>query len=257
MIFAITLTFCGVSGFYSEECKEAEMSSDKIVRYIENANCTLLESSRRIHKLLNEFHSSFRLGIEYWKSKFANNPSTAIHENFDNSYTAAEETVKFSDDAFSSTRPTVFDVDLNPPLRPINPHDEGFDKETDAFSDNEKETSYSEEEKPIMRPTLPDDDLNYLPPKPSNPIYEGFDREAIVYNDAEYITKPVNKGVEEKPITEPTSLDDDLNPILNPSIPGYEGLDHPIDIRMSRKFIRLRRETNDDGSETEIQGKNK
>jgi hypothetical protein len=73
LLFAVALAICHVESLYSHKCKEAETASDKIGRFIENANCTLIEGNRKLRLGLQNIHNKFMLGIDHFKSKFAVN----------------------------------------------------------------------------------------------------------------------------------------------------------------------------------------
>lgn len=70
--FAVTLMVCHVYALYSHKCKEAETSSDKLVRFIENANCTILEGKRQFREGFNHFHSMFKQGMDRVHNKVTN-----------------------------------------------------------------------------------------------------------------------------------------------------------------------------------------
>lgn len=231
----VTLTIitliCGVSGFYSEECKKVEMSSDKIVRYIENADCTLAKETKRIHEHLNHLHMILRQGFEYWKNNFINNPpyvqDQASSEAFNNHDAPINNPPYFQDQVLNevfhnqeSSTENYQNFQHEQPNEIFKNQDTSTEKS--PHSQNQKET----------KETVPLED------KYVNPVI----KPTLLENDDESLVIPI--------------IEDELNPVSRPSIPGYEGLDHPIDIRMSQYFRRLRRETSNDDSQSKSQGKN-
>lgn len=70
--FAVALMVCHVYALYSHKCKEAETSNDKLVRFIENANCTILEGKRQFREGFNHFHSMFKQGMDRVHNKMTN-----------------------------------------------------------------------------------------------------------------------------------------------------------------------------------------
>lgn len=71
VIFAAFVGFAQVDALYSQKCKEAETSDNKLTRIIENANCTLQAKRQKIHEGLNHIHQTFQGGLELFKNKFA------------------------------------------------------------------------------------------------------------------------------------------------------------------------------------------
>lgn len=111
-IFAVALTICQIEGFYSHKCKEAETASDKIGRFIENANCTLVEGHQKLKVGLKNIHNTFKLGIDHFRQKFAvakkatKEPAvtttTSKYEGLDHNI---DVRILSDDDAESTTRP--------------------------------------------------------------------------------------------------------------------------------------------------------
>lgn len=190
-VFAFAFTVCCVNGLYSHECREAETSSDKLVRFIENANCTLAEGHRRLAQKLNWIQEHFKRKLDFFAQKIATSRPND-NEKHD------EELNERPSTTFSST--TSYPV----------------------FNDPRKQN-----------PTT----TRRVPPTTSQPqtSLSGFD----------------DRGDENPSISLP--LD---------SLPGYEGLDHPIDIRMifgdtaNRPYSRSKRDANEEATENENQGKN-
>lgn len=179
IVFGIALTVYYVDGLYSQKCKEAETSSDKLVRFIENANCTLVEKNRLFRQGLNHLQSKFQQGFAHLHNQFNGN---------------------------------------QPSWNPMNPSAD---------------------------PTQPK--LN-----PTNPTFPNFDPPTT--------TAPkVNLPVQVYPI------DNDRIVNENPTIPGYEGLDHPIDVRMlpdedapkanSPTTLRFKRDASSEDDQNEERGK--
>jgi hypothetical protein len=83
MIFFVVTAICHVHGLYSHKCKKAETSPDKVIRMIENANCTITEGKQRIHERLNNLHDRFKQGFEHFKSKFSTNKTASKYEGLD------------------------------------------------------------------------------------------------------------------------------------------------------------------------------
>lgn len=81
MILLFGVTFCHVNGLYSWKCKEAETSEDKLTRFIENANCTTIEGTKKVFSGLNSVHGMFKKGIQSLKNKFVRQP--AAHGELD------------------------------------------------------------------------------------------------------------------------------------------------------------------------------
>lgn len=68
--FALALTVLHVDGLYTHKCKEAETSSNQVIRIIENTNCTLVEGGKKLHETVNHLKFTFKLGIDHFKNKF-------------------------------------------------------------------------------------------------------------------------------------------------------------------------------------------
>lgn len=179
--FAFVFTICHVNGLYSHGCKESETSSDKIVRFLENVNCTLAQGQRKFEQKLNFLQEHFKRKLEFFSHKMTTSRPDG-NENCDGG---------------SIGNPSY-------PL-PMTPDP--------IFDDQEK----------VNRPK----------PQPVVPLPD-FDDQA-----------------NEKP----------SNSLSTTALPGYEGLDHPIDIRMSfddyshRAASRPRRDVDEEGVESENQGK--
>lgn len=69
--FALAFTVFHVNGLYTHKCKEAETSSNQLMRIIENTNCTLIEGGKKLHETVNHLKFTFKLGIDHFKNKFA------------------------------------------------------------------------------------------------------------------------------------------------------------------------------------------
>lgn len=82
VIFAVALiAIRHVDGIYSHKCKEAETSPDKLIRFIENANCTLIEGNKRAREKLDNIHSKLKQGFDNLKNKFS--PKTQTNPGYE------------------------------------------------------------------------------------------------------------------------------------------------------------------------------
>ena len=79
LVFAVAIY--SVEGLYSQKCKEAETSSDKLVRFIENANCTLLEGRQRLRQGFKNIQQKFQTGIKTMKGLWAMNTTKTVQKN--------------------------------------------------------------------------------------------------------------------------------------------------------------------------------
>jgi hypothetical protein len=70
ILFALSVAILKVNAVWSSKCKEAETSDDKVVRLIQNANCTIQEESRKFHENMNNFREKVRGGIQGFKGIF-------------------------------------------------------------------------------------------------------------------------------------------------------------------------------------------
>lgn len=82
-LFFLILAIGLASGFYSSKCKDAEVSSDKLLRIMDNVNCTLLEGRRKLRKSFNNFHEKFKIGIQSVKSWLREEKVVPKKEDFD------------------------------------------------------------------------------------------------------------------------------------------------------------------------------
>lgn len=190
IFFAVALTVYYVDGLYSQKCKDAETSNDKLVRFIENANCTLVEKNRLFRQGLNHLQSKFQQGFAHLHNKFNVNPST-------------------------------------PGLNPMSPNSD----------------------KPAIKLDPPVSTDPSYPSYPTNPT----NRPTYSTNRPTYPTDP----------TYP--IDNDRLVNENLTLTGYEGLDHPIDVRMlldddappvnSQKTLRSKRDADDGDDQSEDKGK--
>lgn len=72
-----------VNGLWSSKCKEAETSSDKIVRMIQNANCTVIEESRKLFGGFNSIREGMRSKMEVFKQLFKKNSEESERNSVD------------------------------------------------------------------------------------------------------------------------------------------------------------------------------
>lgn len=195
IFFAVALTVYYVDGLYSQKCKDAETSNDKLVRFIENANCTLVEKNRLFRQGLNQLQSKFQQGFAHLHNKFNVIPST-------------------------------------PSLNPINPSTV----------------------KPVLKLDPPVSTDPSSPSYPTNPT----NRPTYSTSHPTYPTYPTYP-------TDPTHpVDNDRLVNENLTLTGYEGLDHPIDVRMlldddappvnSQKSLRGKRDAGDSDDQSEDKG---
>jgi len=83
ILAALIFTANSVHGLWSNKCKDAETSSDKVVRLIQNANCTLIEESRKFYVNLNNFRDGMRNKMEIFKELFRKSKEVTEDENLD------------------------------------------------------------------------------------------------------------------------------------------------------------------------------
>lgn len=200
---AVALTVFYVNGLYSEKCKEAETSNDKLVRFLENANCTLVEKNRIFRQGLNQLQYKFQQGFAHLHNKFTLNPTTPI------SYPIVPRK-----DPSLTPRPSTLSTTENPPPTPsLNIVTRTTEPPTTFSSSTSSQRTDSTV--PMLKPPVPT--------FPTYPVYPS-DIDALV--------------------------------IENIALTGYEGLDHPIDIRMlldndaptanSPQTLRLKRDVGSD-----------
>lgn len=108
-IFAVALTICRVEGFYSHKCKEAETAADKIGRFIENANCTLVEGHQKLKVGLQNIHNTFKLGVNHFRQKLGVGKTEPAATTTTNKYDGLDHNIDVrilsDDDAEATTRP--------------------------------------------------------------------------------------------------------------------------------------------------------
>ena len=83
ILVAFIFTANSVHGLWSSKCKDAETSTDKVVRLIQNANCTLIEESRRFYVNLNSISDGMHNKMEIFKKLFRKNKEVNVDENLD------------------------------------------------------------------------------------------------------------------------------------------------------------------------------
>jgi hypothetical protein len=83
LLFALTVAIYHVDGLYSPKCKQAETSEHKLTRMIENANCTLIESGKKLQQGLNHIQLTLRERINDIKSKFLKPKKVPGYEGLD------------------------------------------------------------------------------------------------------------------------------------------------------------------------------
>jgi hypothetical protein len=66
-----------VDALWSSKCKEAETSSDKIVKMIQNANCTLREKRVKLHEGLKTLHEGIKTKVQALRGIFHKNKTAA------------------------------------------------------------------------------------------------------------------------------------------------------------------------------------
>lgn len=80
---ALIFTANSVYGLWSSKCKDAETSTDKVVRLLQNANCTLIEESKRFYVNLNSIRDGMRNKMEIFKELFRRNKQVYDDGNSD------------------------------------------------------------------------------------------------------------------------------------------------------------------------------
>lgn len=245
-IFTILLT-CEVSGFYTTMCRDAESSTDELVRFVENMNCTLLAKGKRFRQHLIEFHNIFKQKIEHWRKTFAD---PAVQD-----YLPPQDEMPAQDDLPDQDDLAIED---NLPVQPVEdevPFEDQLPVEGEVPIEDEMP---AQNELPFQN-ELPAKDIQQTTTVRPVTFNIKPTMKPIEHTDSESpILPPTNEYDAEVPIEKPAVSKDFVYPDSMSSMPGYEGLDHPIDIRMARvrDFFRWRREANDD-SQSEHQGNNK
>lgn len=84
LIFVIAVAIHHVDGLYSHNCKQAETSDYKLTRMIENANCSLIEGSKKLQQSLNHLQQTLRQRIDDLKNKFSKPQKVPGYEGLDN-----------------------------------------------------------------------------------------------------------------------------------------------------------------------------
>lgn len=99
ILVALILNVNCAFGLWSMKCKDAENSSDKVIRLIQNANCTLIEESRKFHENLNNLREKMRSKVDALKGLFQKNKEVTENEVLDHDI---DVRMSKDDDALSS-----------------------------------------------------------------------------------------------------------------------------------------------------------
>lgn len=83
ILAALIFTANSVHGLWSNKCKDAETSTDKVVRLIQNANCTLIEESKKFYVNLNNIRNGMRSKMEIFKELFRKSKEVTEDGNLD------------------------------------------------------------------------------------------------------------------------------------------------------------------------------
>lgn len=75
------IAYCHVDALYTHKCKEAETSPDKFMRFIENANCTIIEGGKKVYETVNHLKLTAKHGINHFMNKFM--PTTTKRPEFE------------------------------------------------------------------------------------------------------------------------------------------------------------------------------
>jgi FtsZ-interacting cell division protein ZipA len=76
LLVVIISAFASVDGLWSSKCREAETSDDKIVKLIQNANCTLQGKTAKLNEGFKNFREGFRGKMQAFQTIFSPNKTT-------------------------------------------------------------------------------------------------------------------------------------------------------------------------------------
>lgn len=103
LLVCSSLAFIEVNSLLSRKCKEAERSDDGFVRLLENANCTMTETRKKVHEGFQNVRNFIGGNLSLFKEKKDKTPQlqnkeTSIKENGYEGYDDQIDVRMLSDD---------------------------------------------------------------------------------------------------------------------------------------------------------------
>ncbi|KAG5684713.1 hypothetical protein PVAND_013927 [Polypedilum vanderplanki] len=151
LFIVLTSASISVNALWSSKCKDAETSTDKVTRFLQNANCTLYEKRIKLEERLKNLKEGLNAKVEGLKEKveafqelFKNSATTTGTGSNGLDYAIDVRMLKNDDDNLIENEEQEEEITTNIPLR--TKRDEEIESEEPTTNNEEFHEIITEEE---------------------------------------------------------------------------------------------------------------